>query len=152
LHNAAIVSRNTWKYKAELVEDYDESCPLVPAFVGELSQAFINLIVNAADAIEEKIERSAPADNARGEIRVATRKSGDFVEVAIADTGGGIPQQIQSRIFDYFFTTKAPGKGTGQGLAIAYDVIVNRHEGELSFDSVAGRGTTFTVRLPLNPK
>ena len=152
LHNAAIVSRNSWKYHSELVEDYDESCPLVPVFVGELSQTFINLIVNAADAIEEEIERSAPSSDARGEIRLVTRKSDDFVEVDIADTGAGIPQQIQSRIFDYFFTTKAPGKGTGQGLAIVYDVIVNKHGGELSLDSVPERGTTFTVRLPISPE
>ncbi len=150
LHNAAIVSRNSWKYNSELVEDYDESCPLVPVFVGELSQALINLIVNAADAIGDEIERSAPEGDAKGEIRLATRKVDDCVEIEIADTGGGIPQEIQPKIFDYFFTTKAPGKGTGQGLAIVYDVIVNKHGGELSFDSVPGRGTTFTVHLPIH--
>ena len=151
LHNAAIVSRNSWKYHAELLEDYDETCPLVPVFVGELSQAFINLIVNAADAVEEEIERAEPKGHARGQIRLASRKIDDCVEVQISDTGGGVPPEVASKIFDYFFTTKAPGKGTGQGLAIAYDVIVNKHGGELSFESIPQRGTTFTVRLPIHP-
>ena len=151
LHNAAIVSRNSWKYHAELLEDYDESCPMVAVFVGELSQAFINLIVNAADAVQEEIERAAPESQAKGEIRLTSQLVDSFVEVRISDTGGGVSPEIRSKIFDYFFTTKAPGKGTGQGLAIAYDVIVNKHGGELSFDSVPQRGSTFIVRLPIHP-
>jgi len=151
LHNAVIVSRNSWKYHAELFEDYDDSCPMVAVYVGELSQAFINLIVNAADAVQEEIERAAPESRAKGEIRLTSRKIEDYVEVRISDTGGGVAPEIGSKIFDYFFTTKAPGKGTGQGLAIAYDVIVNKHGGELSFDSAPERGSIFIVRLPIHP-
>jgi signal transduction histidine kinase len=85
----------------------------------------------------------------KGKIRVATRVLGEQVEIAITDTGKGIPVEVRSRIFDPFFTTKEVGKGTGQGLAIARTVVVDKHGGTLHFETEVGRGTTFYIRLPI---
>jgi signal transduction histidine kinase len=82
---------------------------------------------------------------------VTTRRDADWVEVRVQDTGPGIPEHVRDRIFDPFFTTKPVGKGTGQGLAIARSVVVDKHGGTLHFETETGRGTTFVVRLPLNP-
>jgi two-component system NtrC family sensor kinase len=101
---------------------------------------FLNLIVNAAHAME---------GHARGKLVVTSEVDGSHIVIAIADTGGGIPPEIQQRIFDPFFTTKEVGRGTGQGLSIARAIIVDRHRGSLSFDSVAERGTTFVIRIPI---
>jgi signal transduction histidine kinase len=85
----------------------------------------------------------------KGRIRVSTRLLDDHVEIAIADTGNGIPVEVRSRIFDPFFTTKEVGKGTGQGLAIARTVVVEKHKGTLHFETEVGKGTTFFIRLPV---
>jgi signal transduction histidine kinase len=114
----------------------------VPGLRGELGQVFLNLVVNAAHAIED-----AKRDT-RGVIRVETRLENDMAVVRIHDTGGGIPRHIQDRIFEPFFTTKEVGRGTGQGLAITRNVVVARHHGSLTFTTEPGRGTTFEVRLP----
>jgi len=105
---------------------------------------FLNIVVNAAHAIDEVVA----GGGGRGRITVATRADGDEVVVAIADTGAGIPDAARARVFDRSFTTKAPGRGTGQGLAIAR-AAVERHGGRLTFQSEVGRGTTFEVRLPI---
>jgi len=102
---------------------------------------FLNLIVNAAQAMEGQH---------RGRLVVKSSVDGDHVVVLVSDTGGGIPPDIQQRIFDPFFTTKEVGRGTGQGLAIARAIVVDRHGGSLSFDSVAGHGTTFVIRIPID--
>ena len=106
---------------------------------------FINLIVNAAHAIEDTVGDSGE----RGSIAIRTRHEGEHVVVSITDTGGGIPRDVAERIFDPFFTTKDVGRGTGQGLAIARTIVVERHGGTLTFDSDPRRGTTFHVRLPV---
>ena len=85
----------------------------------------------------------------KGKIRVRTRAEGDFAVVEISDSGSGMPPHIQQRIFDPFFTTKEVGKGTGQGLAIAHNVIVDKHGGTIKVTSSPGAGTTFTIRLPI---
>ncbi|HEY7616166.1 MAG TPA: ATP-binding protein, partial [Terriglobales bacterium] len=85
----------------------------------------------------------------RGRITVRTRREGDLLRIAIADTGKGIPAEIQRRVFEPFFTTKELGKGTGQGLALAHSIIVNRHQGRIWLESEAGRGTVFYIDLPL---
>jgi len=139
------VSRNEWKYCADLVTAFDETLPPVPCLVGEFNQVILNLIVNASHAIASK----AGNDGHKGTITVTTRRQDDWAEILIADSGTGIPQEIRSRIFEPFFTTKEVGKGTGQGLALAHTVVVNQHQGQLWFDSETGRGTTFHVRLPL---
>ena len=132
---------------ADLVLELEPSLPPVPCLPGELNQVILNLVVNAAHAIEEVVQGSG----SRGQIVVSTRQDGDWVEIRIRDTGAGIPKAIQHRMFEPFFTTKPVGKGTGQGLALTRSVVVGKHGGTITFESEEGKGTTFIVRLPLNP-
>jgi signal transduction histidine kinase len=118
----------------------------VNCYGGEINQVILNLIVNAAHAIGDVVKGT----QAKGRIRVTTRVLDDQVEIAIGDTGKGIPVEVRSRIFDPFFTTKEVGKGTGQGLAIARSVVVDKHGGTLHFETELGQGTTFYIRLPIN--
>jgi two-component system, NtrC family, sensor kinase len=106
----------------------------------------LNLIVNAAHAITDSLP---PGSADKGKIVVSTKAVGPNVEVRVSDNGGGIPEAVRSRVFEPFFTTKEVGKGTGQGLAIAYSVVVDKHGGQISFESREGSGTTFIVSLPL---
>jgi PAS domain S-box-containing protein len=147
LRSTFVVAQNEYKYAAELEADLDE-LPAVVCNIGELNQVFLNLIVNAAHAIADT---TGGGGAARGTISVRTRREADEVVVTVADTGGGIPAEVRDRIFDPFFTTKGVGKGTGQGLAISRSIVVDGHRGSLAVDSAPGRGTTFTVRLPLHP-
>lgn len=138
------VARNEYKYVADVETDLGELPPVL-CYPSDLNQVFLNLVVNAAHAIAE-----AAGDGARrGKITIATRRDGDWVEIAIADTGGGIPDAIRDRVYDPFFTTKPVGKGTGQGLAIARSIVVDKHQGTLHFTSAPGQGTTFYIRLPV---
>jgi signal transduction histidine kinase len=139
IESALEISANSYRGVADL-EKQLAPLPPVTCFVAELGQVFLNLIVNAAQAMEGK---------PRGKLIVTSGVDGDHVVVSIADTGGGIPPEIQQRIFDPFFTTKEIGRGTGQGLSIARAIVVDRHAGSLIFDSVAGRGTTFYLRIPI---
>lgn len=145
LDSTITVSRNTWKHVAQITTDFAADLPAVPCYAGELNQVFLNIIVNAAHAIE-----GAGRDGA-GVIHVATREQDGFVVVTIADNGTGIPAAVRDKIFDPFFTTKEVGKGTGQGLAISRDVVVVKHGGRIEVDSRDGEGATFTVWLPLDP-
>jgi PAS domain S-box-containing protein len=147
IESTTTVSHNAWKYVAEMELDLDPTLPLVPCFPGEFNQVILNLIVNAAHAIEES--RAARESEPMGRIRIRTRRSDTVAEIRITDTGTGIPESIRGRIFDPFFTTKPVGKGTGQGLSIAHAVIVDKHGGRIAVESVVGRGTTFIVELPL---
>ena len=141
------VARHEWKYCADVVTAFDEGLPLIPCLVGEFNQAILNLIINAAHAIS-----AAVGDEPRkGTITIATRREQNWAEVSIADTGTGIAPEIRSRIFEPFFTTKAVGKGTGQGLALAHSVIVTRHQGKIWFETEVARGSTFFLRLPIDP-
>jgi two-component system NtrC family sensor kinase len=140
------VSRNEWKYVAEMECQLDEALPMVPGYAQELNQVFLNMIVNAAQAITEKSESE---EGARGLIKISTQAHPRYVEVSIQDNGTGIPQALVSKIFDPFFTTKVVGKGSGQGLAIAYSVIVDKHAGNITVDSRPSEGTLFTLQLPL---
>jgi signal transduction histidine kinase len=148
IENTVTVSRNEWKYVADMITELDSSLPAVPCLVGEFNQVVLNIIINAAHAIQEVVGRDS---GRKGTIRVSTHHDPDWVEVRIGDTGGGIPEDIRSRIFDPFFTTKGVGKGTGQGLAIAHSVIMDKHGGTLHFETEMGKGTTFFIRLPLHP-
>lgn len=139
------VARNAYKYVAEVVTDLGE-LPMVVCNGGDLNQAFLNLIVNAAQAIAQ---RQHDGDPRRGTIRIGSRREGADVVIDIVDDGVGIPESIRHRIFDPFFTTKEVGKGTGQGLSISRSIVVDHHHGSLTFDSEVGRGTRFTVRLPI---
>ncbi len=152
--NRAIVStvevcRNRWKYIADLQTDLQPDLPPVPCLVAEFNQVVLNLIVNAADALGDAVtcQDTAPR-KAMIFVRSRVTTDGKFAEVTVADNGPGIPEAVQVRIFEPFFTTKPLGKGTGQGLTLSRDVIVNKHGGTLTFKS-STEGTTFTIRLPL---
>lgn len=144
--NTTTVASNEWKYLAELETDFAEDLPLVQCFPQEINQVVLNLVVNAAHAIDET--RSDDSSDT-GVISITTRLDGTHVEIRLSDTGAGIPDDIKERIFDPFFTTKEVGKGTGQGLAMAYKTIVDQHAGTLEVESVVGQGSTFIIRLPL---
>jgi two-component system, NtrC family, sensor kinase len=147
IESTAIVARNEWKYVADMVTVLDSALPLVPCKAGEFNQVILNLLVNAAHAIEDVV---AQTKGNKGTITINTRVEEEWVEVRITDTGTGIPEAARDKIFDPFFTTKEVGKGTGQGLAIAHDIIVKKHEGTLTFETELGQGTTFMIRLPLS--
>jgi len=146
IQSTITISRNEWKYVAELETDLDPNLPLVPCLQSEFNQVILNVIINAAHAISDVVGNNAKS---MGLIRVCTRRDGDWVEITISDTGTGIPEEICSRIFDPFFTTKGVGKGTGQGLTIAYGVVVDKHAGTIKVESKVGVGTTFIIRLPI---
>jgi PAS domain S-box-containing protein len=147
IESTIIVARNEWKYVATLETDLDAELPLVPCLVSDLNQVVLNLIVNAAHAIGETVRKGAP-DGILGKIVIRTRAFPEWAEIQVQDSGSGIPVEARSRIFDPFFTTKEVGKGTGQGLAIARSVIVDKHGGTIHFETELGKGTTFTIRLP----
>ena len=146
IENTITVSKNEWKYVADMVKDFDSSLPLVPCLPGEFNQVILNMIINASHAIADVVGDGSAG---KGVIRVSTRHQGDWAEIRISDTGTGIPDQIRTRIFDPFFTTKKVGKGTGQGLAISHSVIVTKHGGAITFDTDVGIGTTFIIQLPI---
>lgn len=144
LDSTLTVSRNTWKQVATIQTDFDPDLPAVHCHAGEINQVFLNLIVNAAHAIE------ASGKPLPGRIDVRTRKDGDMVRISIKDSGTGISPAIRDKIFDPFFTTKAVGKGTGQGLAICLDVVKIKHGGRLEVTGNEGLGAEFIVSLPID--
>jgi len=146
IESTATVCRNRWKYVADLHLDLERDLPAVDCLAAEINQVILNLIVNAADAIRDAAEGD-PA--VKGLIRVTTRRRGSAVELRVEDNGPGIPDEIRDRIFDPFFTTKEVGAGTGQGLAICRDVIMQKHGGKLTCRSTPGEGAEFTVTLPI---
>jgi signal transduction histidine kinase len=139
------VARNEYRYVADVVTELGQ-LPLVTCRPGDLNQVFLNVIVNAAHAIEDVVQGT----DARGTIRVRTSTDGDAVVIAISDTGGGILPEIRGKVFEPFFTTKDVGRGSGQGLAIARS-IVEAHAGSISFETTSGSGTTFRIRIPVAP-
>ena len=142
IETTLIVARNEYKYVAELELSLGD-IPRVRCEIGDINQAVLNIVVNAAHAIE------AHCGGQMGHISVATKRDGDEVVVEIRDDGGGVPEAIRERIFDPFFTTKDVGKGTGQGLAIAHSVIVEKHGGSLRLETEEGEGSKFSIRLPI---
>ena len=149
INSTITVARNEWKYVAEMKTEFDPSLPLISCLPGEFNQVILNLIVNAAHAIADVVKKGI---SEKGTITVKTQNCSEWIEIRIQDSGTGIPEKVRSRIFDPFFTTKEIGKGTGQGLAIARSVIVDKHGGSIHFETEEGNGTTFIIRLPLNGK
>ncbi|MCK5162089.1 MAG: response regulator [Desulfobacula sp.] len=135
LESTLNVVNNEIKYKATVTKDFGQ-VPMVEGFPQKLNQVFMNILVNAAQAIKEK-----------GEIKIQTKKEGKYVVVTISDNGCGIEKENLSKIFDPFFTTKEIGQGTGLGMNIAYN-IVEEHKGKIDVKSVVGKGTIFTIILP----
>ena len=147
IESTITVARNEWKYVADLETDFDPALPPVRCLPGEFNQVILNLIVNAAHAVSDVV---GGHHGGKGKITIRTRVFDRWAEVRIQDSGSGIPAKIRDRVFDPFFTTKAVGRGTGQGLAIAHSVIVDKHRGQIFFETETGAGTTFIVRLPLD--
>ena len=146
IESTIILTKNEWKYSADLTATLAHDLPIVQGYPEDFNQVILNLIVNAAQALQDKVGKDGFA---KGRIEVSTRQDGNEVEICIRDTGPGIPPEIQSRIFDPFFTTKAVGKGTGQGLAISQHIIVKKHGGRIFFETKPGEETAFYIRLPL---
>ncbi|MEG3933023.1 PAS domain S-box protein [Microcoleus sp. T2B6] len=136
----------------QIVKQYGE-LPTVECFAGPINQVFMNILSNAIDALEDANSRQNCQEmlETPSQIRIGTEVVGNFVEIKIADNGPGIPEQVKQQIFDTFFTTKPIGKGTGMGLSISYQIIVERHKGELNCTSELGKGTEFTIRIPIAP-
>ncbi|MGE5477541.1 MAG: ATP-binding protein [Bacteroidales bacterium] len=141
IQSAATVTRNAWKYVAEMEMELAADLPAVDAIEGEINQILVNLIINSAQAIAEK-------NGGKGRIHMRTWRQDDMVAFSVADNGVGIPADRHKRIFELFYTTKPPGQGTGQGLAIS-SAIVRRHGGTITVDSQPGEGACFTVSLPI---
>ncbi len=146
--SAASITRNRWKYSADVALDLEPDLPLIRCLPTEINQVILNLLVNAADAVAE---RFGTIEELKGKITITTRRVADGVTVLVQDNGCGIPESIQSKIFNPFFTTKGVGKGTGQGLTLCYAVVCNKHGGNLTVESQVGQGTTFRVFLPTVP-
>jgi signal transduction histidine kinase len=146
VQTALVVSRSEWKEVAEVRVEATPELPPVPCLRDEIGQLVLNLVINAAHAIKERQQRGDPAP---GSITVSLALQDGAAELKVADNGAGVPEAIRNRIFDPFFTTKAQGVGTGQGLAIAYSTVVEKHKGQIGFESEVGQGTCFTIRLPL---
>lgn len=144
IRNTLVVSKNTYKYVATVDLDLGD-LPAVKLLRGDIGQVILNLIVNAAQAIEGNKKETGEF----GTIAISSRVENDSVIITIEDTGGGIPELVKTRIFDPFFTTKEVGQGSGQGLAIARSIVHEKHGGELSFESKEGVGTSFFVKLPI---
>jgi signal transduction histidine kinase/HAMP domain-containing protein len=144
IQSTLVIAHNEYKYVAEVTTQYGE-LPLVPCYLGEINQVVLNLIINAAHAISDVVKDTGNL----GKLGIRTRFDAGAVEISIVDSGAGIPESVGDRIFDPFFTTKEVGKGTGQGLAIARSIVVKKHGGTLHFESLAGKGTTFFIRLPV---
>lgn len=147
VEGAITLCQNEWKYVAEIVTDLEAQLPPVWCLPSDVHRVVLNLVVNAAHAV------AAATDNGqrgKGQITVCTRRDGPWVEIRVADTGTGIPEEIRDCVFDQFFTTKEVGQGTGQGLSIAHAIVVEKHGGTIRFETEVGRGATFIVRLPID--
>ncbi|MCK4304041.1 MAG: PAS domain S-box protein [Candidatus Eisenbacteria sp.] len=148
IENVTVVSRNEWKYVADMVMNFDPSLCLVNCFLGEINQVILNLIVNAAHAIKDVVEVEEGKEGPKGTITITTRRDGEFAEIRVCDTGGGIPEEIRGKVFDPFFTTKEVGQGTGQGLTLCHSAM-EKHAGTITFETRENEGTTFIIRIPL---
>ncbi|WP_228022047.1 sensor histidine kinase [Vasconcelosia minhoensis] len=136
----------------EVIRDYDTALPLVECYPGPLNQVFLNILANAIDAIEEAAIAQSEAEFPTGQIKIRTSVVEEQVEIAIADTGTGIPEAVQKQLFDAFFTTKPVGKGTGLGMSVSHQIVTEKHRGKLTYFSTLGRGTEFVIQLPIQQR
>ena len=144
IETTVLIARNEWKYVAEVDLDLDRTLPMVFCLPGDINQVLLNILINAVHAIADKMKGTGE----RGRIAIKTTGDGEFFKISMSDTGCGIPQANLDKIFDPFFTTKEVGKGTGQGLAIAHNIVVEKHGGTIEVESEPGQGSTFHIRLP----
>jgi PAS domain S-box-containing protein len=144
IESTTIVARNEWKYIADLQFDFEDDLAQVNCFAGEINQVILNMIVNACHAIQDMTKGKE-----KGKILISTAQVNENIIIKISDNGAGMDEKTKQRIFDPFFTTKEVGQGTGQGLSLAYAVIVDQHGGDISVESTLGSGTTFIIQLPI---
>jgi len=146
IRSTVVVATNEWKYHADLDLVLDDALPFVPCNIGEINQVVLNLVVNGAHAIRDRFP-----EGQKGSLVISTKhyENAGCAIITIKDNGGGIPKKVSDRIFEPFFTTKEVGVGTGQGLAIAHNVITKSHGGQIWFDTKVGEGTTFFIKLPM---
>lgn len=149
IESTLTVSRSVWKYTADVVTDLSPDLPLVPVVLGGFNQVMLNLIVNAAHAIEDTLGAN---DIRKGTITIRTHLQGDEAVIEVSDTGCGMTAEVRQHLFEPFFTTKKLGRGTGQGLSIIHSEVVRRHGGNIEIDSAPGKGTTFRIRLPMQAR
>lgn len=149
IETTVAVAHHEWKYVADVVTEFDPALPPVPCILDEFNQVILNLIINACHAIDESLKSMGGLG--KGRITIRTRHDGTSAWIEVSDTGAGIPPEIRDRIFELFFTTKRAGKGTGQGLALVRNIIVQHHAGSIDFTSQVGHGTTFRIQIPLVP-
>lgn len=147
ISGAIVLCRSEWKLVADIVTDFDEELPPVFCQPTDINSVVLNLVINAAHAIAEAHHDET---DGKGVITIRTRRDGPYAEIRVEDTGVGIPSELRNRVFDLFFTTKEVGQGTGQGLALAHAIVVDRHGGTIDFESEVGHGATFVVRLPID--
>lgn len=146
IKNTLEVAANEYKYVAEVDLRLGE-LPMVECHISDLNQVLLNLIVNAAHAIEEVLP-----EGDRGTLRIETSEADGMVSIAVDDSGPGIPANIRDRVYDPFFTTKEVGKGSGQGLAIAHSIVVERHSGKIKIEDSELGGARFLIELPTSAK
>ncbi|MEJ2611077.1 MAG: PhnD/SsuA/transferrin family substrate-binding protein [Candidatus Thiodiazotropha sp.] len=144
IQDVLAISRHLWHPIARVEAHYDNDLPRISCFPGELHQALLNLLINAVQAIESK------SDTKEGEITITSQLLGDKVQVEIKDNGIGIPEDAREHIFNPFFTTHDVGNGTGQGLSLCHDIVVQKHGGTIDFKTEIGVGTTFFLQLPVS--
>ena len=147
IENTISIAKNEWKYVAEVEMQLDPNLPLVMGFPSEFNQAILNIVVNAAHTITDVV---GDKPNKKGTITIHTYQKGGQIKISIKDTGMGISDENRSKIFDPFFTTKEVGRGTGQGLSITHHIIVEKHQGNLSFETKPGEGSIFIIALPIS--
>ncbi|MCD4728307.1 MAG: response regulator [Pirellulales bacterium] len=144
---ATTLCRGEWKHQAELVTDFDTELPLVCCLPTDINRLVVNLVVNAVHAIADA---ARDGDERKGTITIQTKYDDPWVEIRVEDNGTGIPDEIRSRVFDLFFTTKEVGRGSGQGLAIVHNIVVDKHGGTIDFQTKEGEGTTVIIHLPID--
>ncbi|MFT6750200.1 MAG: two-component system NtrC family sensor kinase [Candidatus Azotimanducaceae bacterium] len=144
IDNVIVISTSEWKYVAEIQRDYEPELEIISCESSSSNQVFLNLIVNAAHAIDEKFGET----QVQGLIRITTKNSDDGTEILIQDNGIGMSADVKQKIYNPFFTTKEVGKGSGQGLAISYATIVENHGGSIDVESTIGEVSVFIIRLP----
>ncbi len=146
IENIVTISRNEWKYAADLSTELDETLPSTAGYRDKLGQVILNLVINGVHSIQEKIDARLYE---HGHISITTGQHDGVIEIRVSDNGLGVPETIRQNIFDPFFTTKEVGKGSGQGLSIARSIVVDQHHGELFVESEENEGATFIIRLPI---
>ena len=137
-----VIAKSHYKYKAEVTTDLKEIPPF-PCYGDAVNQVILNLIVNASQAIDGRFKEK------KGHIRISTAVDNGFAIITVSDNGGGVPESAAGRVFDPFFTTKEVGKGTGLGLSLCYDIIVNKHNGQIWFENNDHGGADFIFKIPM---